>query len=174
MSASWFLVSIYLIWILGSRLIRSNNQSRATLWVLETCLIVGLLPLIIILITASLSSNTYNKASLFSLQAEWSPALAREFATLHGNREPSWLTQARPVVTGYAKHLSQIACDDDDDDDDVDDMRAFRKIPQRTLSNCSNLLQSSKGRCKHPVTLRRLSTTSSFDAVNFCKHRIDK
>ena len=52
-----------LIWILGSKLIRSNNQSRATLWVLETCFIVGLLPFIIILITASLSSNTYNKAS---------------------------------------------------------------------------------------------------------------
>ena len=63
MSSSWFLVSIYLIWILGSKLIRSNNQTRATLWVLETCLIVGLPLLIIILITASLSSNTYNKAS---------------------------------------------------------------------------------------------------------------
>ena len=61
--ASWFLVSIYLIWILESKLILSNNQSRATLWVLETCLIVELVPLIIILITASLSSNTYNKAS---------------------------------------------------------------------------------------------------------------
>ena len=34
-----------------------------TLWVLETCLIVRLLPIMIILITASLSSNTYNKAS---------------------------------------------------------------------------------------------------------------
>ena len=68
MSASWFLLSTYLIWILESRLIRSNNQSRATLWVLETCLIVGLLPLIIILITASLSSNTYNKASW---RADW-------------------------------------------------------------------------------------------------------
>ena len=63
MSASWFLVSMYLIWILGSKLILSNNQSRATLWVLETCLIVGFLPFKIILITASLSSNTYNKAS---------------------------------------------------------------------------------------------------------------
>ena len=30
---------------------------------LETCLIVGLLPLMLILITASLSSNTYNRAS---------------------------------------------------------------------------------------------------------------
>ena len=57
-----------LIWILESRLIRSNNQSRATLWVLETCRIVGLLPLIIILITALLSSNTYNKASW---RADW-------------------------------------------------------------------------------------------------------
>ena len=63
MSASWFFASMYLIWILGSKLILSNNQSSATLWVLETCLIVGLLPLMIILITASMSSNTYNKAS---------------------------------------------------------------------------------------------------------------
>ena len=37
-------------------------------WVLETCLIVGLLPLMIILITTSLSSNTYNKASW---RADW-------------------------------------------------------------------------------------------------------
>ena len=43
---------------------RSNNQSRATLWVLETCLIVGLLPFMIILITASLSSKIYNRTSL--------------------------------------------------------------------------------------------------------------
>ena len=63
MSASWFLVSMYLIWILESKLIRSNDQSSATLWVLETYLIVGLLPFKVIFITASLSSNTYNKAS---------------------------------------------------------------------------------------------------------------
>ena len=63
MSASFFLVSRNLIWIFGSNLIRSNNQSRATLWVLETCLIVGLPPFKTILITASLSSNTNNKAS---------------------------------------------------------------------------------------------------------------
>ena len=68
MSASWFLVSMYLIWVLESRLIRSNNQPRATLWVRETCLIVGLLLLMIILITASLSSNTYNKSSW---HADW-------------------------------------------------------------------------------------------------------
>ena len=49
---------------LGSKLILSNDQSRATLSVLETCLTVGLLPLMIILITASLSSKMYNTASL--------------------------------------------------------------------------------------------------------------
>ena len=44
-SIGWFVVSTYLIWIL------SNNQSRATLWVLDMCLIVGFRPLIIILMT---------------------------------------------------------------------------------------------------------------------------
>ena len=48
MSAIWCLVPMYQIWILGSKLILSNNQSRATLWVFDTCLIVGLLPMIII------------------------------------------------------------------------------------------------------------------------------
>ena len=43
-----------------SKLILSKNQSSATLWVLETHLIVGLLPLMIILITVSSSSTMYN------------------------------------------------------------------------------------------------------------------
>ena len=43
-------------------IILSNKQSKATLWVLDTCLIVELRPLIIILITASVSSKTYNTA----------------------------------------------------------------------------------------------------------------
>ena len=60
MSASWCLVSKR-IWILGSKWILSNNQSRAAVWARETCLIVGLRLLIIILITASLS-KTYNIA----------------------------------------------------------------------------------------------------------------
>ena len=47
-------VSMYLFWILGSRLILSNNQCKATLWVLDTCLIVEIRPFIIILITASI------------------------------------------------------------------------------------------------------------------------
>ena len=80
MSAGWFLVSMYLIWILESRLIQSNYQSSATLQVLETCLIVGLHPLMIILITASLSSNTYNKAS-------W-----REDCTFEGTESMSSIT----------------------------------------------------------------------------------
>ena len=65
MSASWFLVSTCLIWILGSKLVLSKNQSIATLWILDTCLIVGLLPLMIILITALLSSKMYNWDSLW-------------------------------------------------------------------------------------------------------------
>ena len=44
----------------GSKLILSNNQFNATLLVLDTCLIIGLRPLMIILITTSLSSKMYN------------------------------------------------------------------------------------------------------------------
>ena len=62
-STSWFLVSTYLIWILEFKLIRSKNKSRAILWVLDTCLMKGLLPFIIILITASLFSKMYNLES---------------------------------------------------------------------------------------------------------------
>ena len=57
-------VKLYLIWILGTKSILSNSQSRATLSVLETCLIVGLLPLMIILITASLSSKIVHQHGL--------------------------------------------------------------------------------------------------------------
>ena len=57
MSASWCLVSTYLIWICGPTLILSNNQSGATLWVQDTSLFDGLLHLMIILITASLFSK---------------------------------------------------------------------------------------------------------------------
>ena len=56
-----FGVNVFDLDFWSTKLIRSNNQSSATLWVLETCLIVGLLPLMIILITASLSSNTTTK-----------------------------------------------------------------------------------------------------------------
>ena len=54
---------MYLIWIFGSKLLRSNHQSRATLFGLETRLSERLLPFVIILITSSLSSKTYNKTS---------------------------------------------------------------------------------------------------------------
>ena len=48
---------------LGVHIDSIKQPIRATLWVLETCLIVGLLTFMIILITASLSSKMYNKAS---------------------------------------------------------------------------------------------------------------
>ena len=62
-SANWFLVSTYLFWILGSKLIRSKTKSRVILSVLDTWLMQGLLPFIIILITASLFSKMYNLES---------------------------------------------------------------------------------------------------------------
>ena len=46
-----------------SKLVFGVDVFDLDLGIQETCLIVGLLPLMIILITASLSSNTYNKAS---------------------------------------------------------------------------------------------------------------
>ena len=75
MSASWFLDSTYLIRTSGSMFILSNNQSRATRWVRDTCLIVGLLLLMIIFITASLSSKMYNCDSLLercAFEGTWS------------------------------------------------------------------------------------------------------
>ena len=105
MSASWFLVSMYLISIFGSRFIRSKNQSSATLWVLETCLIVGLLPLMIILITASLSSNTYNKASwcenwtFEGTQSMWFNTLVFPWDRLFGPWSLSQFTTGRPDLS---------------------------------------------------------------------------
>ena len=58
-----FGVNVFDFWILVVQ-IDSIESPITTLWVLETCLIVGLIPFKIILITASLSSNTYNKAFL--------------------------------------------------------------------------------------------------------------
>ena len=61
-SVNWFLDSTYLIWTVGSKLILSKNQSRTTRWVRDACLIVGLLPLMVIFITPSLSSKMCNCA----------------------------------------------------------------------------------------------------------------
>ena len=51
-----WVVLTHLMLIPGSRLIWSNKQSRSTRWVRETCVMVGLQPCMIMLITASLSS----------------------------------------------------------------------------------------------------------------------
>ena len=128
---TWFLVSMYLIWIFGSRLIRSNNQSSATLWVLETCLIVGLLPFMIILISASLSSNTYNKPSwredwtfegtesIFSITLifPWDFGfLLTSTLTSRPVRSEIWETrfqkqkQLDPIIPEQATHLISVQC----------------------------------------------------------------
>ena len=62
-SVIWFLMSTCLIWILGSKMIPLNNQSNATRRVPDTCLMVGLLPFMIILITASLTSKMFQRDS---------------------------------------------------------------------------------------------------------------
>ena len=54
--------STQITWILASGLIWSTNHPSATLLVRDACLIVRLLPLVIILMTATLSSKMYNKA----------------------------------------------------------------------------------------------------------------
>ena len=86
MSASWCLESINVTnFDFGSKFILSNNQSRATLWVRETCLIVRLLPLVIMLITDSLSSKTYNIAPNWeglTLDETWSTFLRSRSACL--------------------------------------------------------------------------------------------
>ena len=108
-SASWFLVSLYLIWILGSKLILSNNQSRATLWVLETCLIVGLLPFMSILITASLSlSNTYNKASWWQecTFEGIKSTLSKSLITLWDSSRPWFVFRSQKSSAGVASNLN--------------------------------------------------------------------
>ena len=70
MSAGWFLDSTYLIWTFWSKLILSNNQSRATRWVRDTCLIAGLLLLLMnIFLTDSLSSQMCNSDSFSERRA---------------------------------------------------------------------------------------------------------
>ena len=71
----------------GSKVMLSNNQSRATLWVLETCLIVEPRLLTIILITASLSSKTYNialESEFFVLDGMWSIFVGMTLVCLSG------------------------------------------------------------------------------------------
>ena len=80
-SASRCLMSTCLIWIFGSGLVLSSNQSCATLWVRDTCLIVGLLSLMTIFITASLSSK------MLSIAPKWEDFTYEEkWSTLHNSR----------------------------------------------------------------------------------------
>ena len=59
---------------LGSNVILSNRQSSLTLWKRDTCLIVAFRTLVIILITASLTSKTWSKISTlkdFTFSTTW-------------------------------------------------------------------------------------------------------
>ena len=76
-----FLVSTYLIWIFGSKLILPNDQSTATLLVRDTCLIVGLRPSMIILITAPFSSKMQSRAP------------EREDLTFEERHNRHWITE---------------------------------------------------------------------------------
>ena len=61
--------------LVSTCLFLSNNNTNATLWVLDTCLIVGLLPLMTIFITASLTSQINNRSSnwaSFAFVTTWS------------------------------------------------------------------------------------------------------
>ena len=67
---------------MGSKLILSNSQSRATLAVLDTCLIVGLRPLITILITASLSAKCTAETLLDKNVCGWVRAPSTQLVNL--------------------------------------------------------------------------------------------
>ena len=144
MSASLFLVSVYLIWILETRLIRSNNQSNATLWVLETCLIVGLLPFMIILITASLSSNTHNKSSWWE---DWTFEGIK--SKLFGSSIFPWIFFALELCAGLSVHC----CSD--------------TFPWRTAT-----IRSHKSSAVIPSNLNLASKEMISDSVELCETEV--
>ena len=132
MSASWFLVSMYLIWFFWVQIdsieqpIKSNSVGsgkHVSLWDSFT--------LIVILITASLSSNTYNKASWradLKEQNECLPSHRSSFETYdvcghHCQVAPIYLKhekyfqeqkQLDPIIPEQATHLTQSSVQRDD------------------------------------------------------------
>ena len=141
-------VSMNLIWILGSKLIRSNNQSSATLWVLETSLIVGLLPLMIILITVSLSSNTYNKAS-WCENCTFEGTRSKLLKTLNVPRDcwlGAWLASRQTTALSVLDHSDACSREELRRSDPINRQRETRPIsiqrPKRwfrILLNCVKL-----------------------------------
>ena len=109
---------------------------RATLCVLETCLIVGLLPFLIILITASLSSNTYNKASW---RADW---------TFQGTESMSFITSIYWEICSVYFHHSQVSPFD----------LKYEKYFQETI-------RSHNSRAGKPSNLSPVSREMSSDSV---------
>ena len=75
---------MYRIWIWESRLILSHNQSKATLWFLDTCLIVGLRPFIIFFITASKTNNIALEPECVPFDRTWSMLIRSRLVCLVG------------------------------------------------------------------------------------------
>ena len=116
MSASRCLVSICnrFEFFLVSKIILSNNQSRATLWVRETCLVVGLRPLIIILITASMSPKAYNTAlepECVAFGGMWSMFVRMTLVCLIGMGYAClawWLPTGFPVALSWVHQFCSV------------------------------------------------------------------
>ena len=145
MSASWFLVSMYLIWILESRLILSNNQSRATRWVLETCLLVVLLNFMIILITASLSSKIYNIAPL------------REEFTFEETKSTSFGSSIFPRIFFRVGDVDRFPCS----------FLLWFEFPCRTET-----IRSHKSSAGFPSILKPASKGMISDSVELCETEV--
>ena len=115
MSASWLLVSAFLIWILEFNLILtfgvsifdldlgiqfdSVKQTIKRNWVLDTCLTVGLLPLMIILITVLVSSNMYN----------WDPPWEECAFIVTWSTCDNWSTSRFSMCLGFIDHSAKRA-----------------------------------------------------------------
>ena len=118
------------------------SASRATLWVIETCLIVGLLLLIIILIKVSLSSNTYNKA--FGARIG------------HLKEQNQCLSSHRFYceICGVCFHYSQV----------FPDRSEIREIFPRTETSRSHSSRAGKPSILSPVSREMIS-----DSVELCE-----
>ena len=177
MSSSYCFVSMYLIWIFGSQLIRSNNQSRATLWLLETCLIVGLLPLIIILITASLSSNTYNKASWCEKVDVWGNTINAVQHADHSLRSFAWSMIFVTIDHGLPRSLRYLNWVSKDKNNQIPQIenKNDEEIRSSTESNISTFLIqwiASVWNCEqvHTSVLNLIFQQANVAGVGICQN----
>ena len=138
-------VTMHLIWIFGSNLILSNNQSWATLLVQETCLIVKLLSFMIILITASLSSKMYNKASW------WEELTFEEIKS----------TLSRPSIIHEISFALEVC----------DVLHELGSCTGLTVLDYSTI-RSHKSRAGIPSNLNPASKETIYDSVELCETEV--